>query len=367
MSVERSILVALSRTAAIGELLGDIVSAAERAEGADPGERGDVLRYEDLSVQLESLAHRAMAEGAEHRIVPEPLPAGPGFCFEVAEVRGAPARLAARLPSPLASMVEDWGRDGVAVELRVPFGVGIGAAEPTEEVGPALRPAEAWQAEGDVVGSRAIEQRFRRRLAALVAPGADAGEPGRDRAINPAGVHNRIITQVLREFVTGAPGSRLDVPVVYRDGSEAANQFPLRCLELGDELPAAVDQELHLSLLSIRHTEMDPVVDGAWLRNAEVSRPRPAALTDDFVYATSMTQLRALTDEGRRRVTLHIYQTGLETAVVGFYRAVVAFALEHPGSVAVVPMFFASAKGRDRVEDEVRFEPGLPWAVGGTR
>ena len=365
MSVERSILVTLPRTAAIGELLEDIVSAAERAEGADPGERVDVLRYEGLSVQLESVAHRAMAAGAEHRIVPEPFLADPGFCFEAAEVRRDPVRLAARLPASLAGMVEGWGRDGVAVELRVPFGVG--AAEPTEDVGPALRPAEAWQAEGDAAGSRAIEQRFRRRLEALVAPGADAGEPGRDRAINPAGVHNRIITQVLREFVAGASASRLEVPVVYRDGSEAENPFPLRCLELGDELPVGVDQELHLALLSIRHTEMDPVVDGAWLRNAEVSRPRPAALTDDFVYATSMTQLRALTDEGRRRVTLHIYQTGLETAVVGFYRAVVAFALEHPGSVAVVPMFFTSAKGRAGVEEEARFEPGLPWAVGGTR
>lgn len=365
MSVERSILLTLPRTVAIGELLGDIVSAAERAEGADPGERGDVLRYESLSVQVESLAHRAMAEGAEHRIVPEALPAGPGFCFEAAEVRGDPGRLGARLPASLAGLVEEWGRDGVAVELRAPFEVG--AAGPIEEVGRAARPAEAWQAEGDAAGSRAIEQRFRRRLEALVAPGAAAGEPGRDRAINPAGVHNRIITQVLREFVAGAPESRLDVPVVYRDGSEAANPFPLRCLELRDELPAAVDQELHLALLSIRHTEMDPVVDGAWLRNAEVSRPRPAALTDDFVYETSLTQLRALTDEGRRYLTLHIYQTGLETAVVGFYRAVVAFALEHPGSVAVVPMFFTSAKGRAGVEEEARFEPGLPWAVGGTR
>jgi hypothetical protein len=355
----------LPRTAAIGELLGDIITAAERADGADPGERGDVLRYESLSVQLESLAHRALAEGGEHRVAPEALPAGFGYSFEAAEVSGHQDRLGARLPALLASVVEEWGRSGVAVELRFPFD--IGAAEPIEEVGPAARPAEAWQAEGDVAGSKAIEQRFRRRLEALSTGGADASEPGRDAAINPSGVHNRAITQVLREFVVAAPPNRLDVPVVYRDGSEAANPFPLRSLELGDELPDRVDQELHLALLSIRHTEMDPVVDGAWLRNAEVSRPRPAALTDDFVYETSLTQLRALSEEGRRSLVLHIYQTGLETAVVGFYRAVVAFQLEHPDSLSVVPMFFVSAKGRAGVEEEARFEPGRPWTVGGAR
>jgi hypothetical protein len=365
VSVERSILVALPRTAAIGELLGDIISAAERAEGADPGERGDVVRYESLSVQLESLAHQALAAGGDHRVAPEVLPVSPGYCFEATEVSGDSARLGARLPGPLASVVEEWGRSGVAVELRLPFDVG--AAGPTEEVGPAARPASVWQAEGDVVGNRAIEQRFRRQLKVLVTRGPDAGEPSRDGAINPSGVHNRVITQVLREFVAGAPATRLDVPIVYRDGSEAANPFPLSCLELGDELPDRVDQELHLALLSIRHTEMDPVVDGAWLRNAEVSRPRPAALTDDFVYETSLTQLRALSDEGRRSLALHIYQTGLETAVVGFYRAVVAFQLEHPGSLSVVPMFFASAKSRAGVEEEARFEPGRPWTVGGAR
>lgn len=362
MSVERSILVALPRSAAIGELLSDILTAAERADGADPGERGDVLRFEGLSVQLEALAHRALAEGCEHRVVSEGLPFGPGFCFEAQEVAGDPDRLSVRLPAPLASVVEEWGRSGVAVELRLPLE--LGATELAEDAGAAARPAEAWQADGGVTGSKAIEQRFRRRLEELVGGEADASEPGRDSAINPSGVHNRIITQVLRDFVAGTPEDRLDVPVVYRDGSKAANPFPLRCLPLGDVLPDRVDQELHLALLSIRHTEMDPVVDGAWLRNAEVSRPRPAALTDDFVYETSLTQLRALSEEGGRSLALHIYQTGLETAVVGFYRAVVAFQLEHPGSLSVVPMFFASARGRAGVEEEARFERGRPWTVG---
>jgi hypothetical protein len=78
--------------------------------------------------------------------------------------------------------------------------------------------------------------------------------------------------------------------------------------------------DLRFALLSIRHTEMDAVVHGAWLRNAEVSRPMPAAQTDDLVYEISRTQLLELTSGGSRRVRIHLYQTGLETAVVGFYK-----------------------------------------------
>ena len=84
-------------------------------------------------------------------------------------------------------------------------------------------------------------------------------------------------------------------------------------------MPAA-SLELRFALLSIRHTEMDAVVDGAWLRNAEISRPRPAAQTDDLVYETSLRQLDELC-RSERHVRLYMYQTGLETAVVGFYRA----------------------------------------------
>jgi hypothetical protein len=234
----------------------------------------------------------------------------------------------------------------------------------TSEGGTAPEPAAPWQVEGDVSGSRAVEQRFRSQLEAIVST-PDNGLRTRGDAINPSGVNNRIITQVLREFVVTKRGGRVDAPVTYRDGSSASLPFPLRCLALVDRLPkAAPDLELHLALLSIRHTEMDPVIDGAWLRNAEVSRPRPAALTDDFVYETSRTQLRYLSNDGRQRVVLYMYQTGLDTAVVGFYRAVVDHLLDHPFSTSVVPMFFASAGQVGQTTHEASFRPGRPWTLG---
>jgi hypothetical protein len=77
-----------------------------------------------------------------------------------------------------------------------------------------------------------------------------------------------------------------------------------------------------------------------------------------------MTQLAVLTNDGQLRLSLHIYQTGLDTAVVGFYRAVVDHLLKHPYSLSVVPMFYASGTGSAGVSETARFRPGKPWTLG---
>ena len=360
MTVEESVLVAIPRTDLVTELLRDIVSAAQRAEKADPGDRSDVVRYEALCVRLEAHAEQALLHGAQHVAVPSPLGSAPGFSFEDQAIADD-ARLSARLPGDLAKKVIGWARAATVVELR--RGLEPGPTPLSSEVFSVPEPAVPWLAEGDVTGSRAAEQRFRAQFQSVI-DGADERARNRGDSINPSGVNNRIITQTLRQFVHGDPQMRVDAPIVYKDGSTASHPFPLRCLPLAGALPSKVpDMELHLALLSIRHTEMDPVVDGAWLRNAEVSRPRPAALTDDFVYETSRTQFLTLTEEGTRSVVLHVYQTGLDTAVVGFYRAVVNHMLELPGSLSVVPMFFASAN-RSTASGEAPFRPGQPWTTG---
>ena len=126
-------------------------------------------------------------------------------------------------------------------------------------------------------------------------------------------------------------------------GPRSAHAFPLRSLPLKGQLPAA-SLELRFALLSISHTEMDAVVDGAWLRNAEVSRPRPAGQTDDLVYEITCAQLAELC-RGESHVRLYMYQTGLETAVVGFYKAVTDHLLRYPRSVSVQPMYYEAPRG----------------------
>jgi len=201
-------------------------------------------------------------------------------------------------------------------------------------------PAEPWQDPNGSSGRKAVEARFRAQIREALDAHASGSRP---RSIAPSGVQNAVVTEILREFVTTAPdSSRVDVPIEYRDGSRSAQAFALRSLDLRKQL-AGAELDLRFALLSIRHTEMDAVVHGAWLRNAEVSRPRPAAQTDDLVYEISRTQLLELTSGGSRRVRIHLYQTGLETAVVGFYKAIVDHLLEFKGTVAVQPMYFQNS------------------------
>lgn len=364
MSTEQSLLVAVPRDGFVAELVGDAVSAARRAEKADPGDRTDVIRYEALCVRLEALAERSLAGGARFTEIDPELPVGAGYCFDDVIVRGDPNRLGARLPMTHAQQLADWGDQVTVVALR--RALQIGDTTVPAETREVPEPAEPWRADGDVAGSRAVEQRFRSQFDAVLEAAA-ASRRTRGDAVNPSGVNNRIITQTLHEYVRGTPATRVDVAIAYRDGSRASHPFPLRCLPMSTDLPTTADLNLHLALLSIRHTEMDPVVDGAWLRNAEVSRPRPAALTDDFVFETSRAQLRELTRCGQKHLLLHIYQTGLDTAVVGFYRAVVVHLLEHPFTLSVVPMFFSSACQGAGVVTQAPFRPGSPWTMGEER
>ena len=348
-----SVLVALPWSGQLRELIGDIASAASRALKADPGDRIDVARYERLCTQLETQAW-SLASDME---VIDAAP-GPGLMLaaqDIADPIGAP--LQDRLPEPTSSTIRAWLAAGsIVVSLTVPSHA---AAERQKLPDiPPLEVADTWETPNGEEGTRAVEARFRAQVKAAIDPATCTSRT----AINPSGISNRVLTQVLREYVAGSAHTRTDASVAYRDGSAATHSFPLRCLKLTTQVPTDVDIELHVALLSIRHTDMDPVVDGAWLRNAEVSRPRPAALTDDFVYETSLKQFTALTCNGTRTALLHLYQTGLDTAIVGFYRAVTVHLLTHPGTLTIVPRFATKARPGEDVDTEFGF--GRPWSTG---
>lgn len=95
---------------------------------------------------------------------------------------------------------------------------------------------------------------------------ADGGFEG---CIQPSGIANRILTEGLRKHVhCQAEQRRIDVPVIYRDGSKG-EPFPLRALPMTDQKPTGW-KCYRFTLLSIRHVEMDHIVDGAWLRNIKI-------------------------------------------------------------------------------------------------
>lgn len=328
MSTETAWVIGLPLDASYLDLVNDIRSASSRASKAEPGDRLDIARFEALATRLEqaALSH----PGAPRTAISLPQSG------ETMLLGTDPKLWPASLPYDTRQAANSF----VAINLLPVLVVDphVYGRTTTQVIGPAESPAETWTAEAGVFGSRAVEHRFRAQIAEALNPNA-----GRHVPISPSGVNNTVVTEILREFVIAAPGAvRVDVPVEYRDGSRSAHAFPLRALPLVAELPPA-SLELKLALLSIRHTEMDAVVHGAWLRNAEISRPRPAAQTDDLVYDVSLRQLEELC-RTERHVRLSMYQTGLEAAVVGFYRALTTHLLRFPGTVSVQPMYFVAPR-----------------------
>jgi hypothetical protein len=353
MSRERAWIIGLPAEGPHRAVMADITSAIGRSRKAEPGDRLDIARFETLATRLEQAALNDRQAPRVEVAVPEPL-------AETLLHGPDSSAWSEELPADIRSAAEACAESGRLPVLVIdPFGIGatvVGAGEEAE--GPARR----WKSDGER-GRRAVEARFRAQIVEAL-----TADSGHRVAISPSGIQNPVVTEILREFVAQIPGARrVDAPVEYRDGSRSAHPFPLRSLPLCDQLPVA-SLQLRFALLSIRHTEMDAVVDGAWLRNAEVSRPRPAAQTDDLVYETSLEQLEELC-RGQRHVHLYMYQTGLETAVVGFYRAVTDHLLRDPGSVSVQPMYFENAKsstknlGRAVVTQSSLFRKGMVWAM----
>lgn len=350
MSVETAVLVRVQRTSDLEALCADLDAAQRRARKALPGDRTDVVRFESLSAQIESLAARLLTR-PDSDTVSVPLLDRPAL--SVIRDKGATQAL----PATAAKRVCEWLAAGdVAVEVRDPFGIGpTGQAIPLDPT--PLPPDDIWRAPEGEEGSRAAAARIREQLDRAL-----EGKP--EAVISPSGVSNGVLTRMLRNYVA-LEGEPIDVPVRYRDGS-TARPFPLRSLQMVSEVPAEW-RVLKFALLSIRHTEMDVAVDGAWLRNTTVSRRRPAGETDELVYELSRRQLEEVTAE--RPIALHMYQTGLETAIVGFYRSVVHHIMERPGSLAVVPMFFRKRPSDAPVrhvagyEQQTHFARGRPWAT----
>lgn len=197
----------------------------------------------------------------------------------------------------------------------------------------------------------AIDERFKSQLRRAVGEEVAEGQEIVE-AINPSDVPNRVLSEALREFFQVRGRGPVDVPVVYRDGSPA-RPLRLRSVELTETIPDDGRPVLRVTLLSVRHMEMDAEVDGAWLRNREISLPRPTGQTDEIAYQQSRQQFTALTADGP--LELHLYQTGLPPANIGFYRALIDHHLQRSGHpVAVVPRYFEGSDG---------FSDGLPWVV----
>jgi hypothetical protein len=174
------------------------------------------------------------------------------------------------------------------------------------------------------------------------------------QARQPVSFGNRashdVITEVLNEFAfvpKGQTSHPASIRVVYADGSEA-RPFPLFALARRHKNESGV-APLRAALMSMRHLDLDKDIDFCWFRNREVSRSRTLAEADEFCFKTTLNQLNSSMAQGA--LMLHLFHTGFEPAVMGFYRALVQFlANDNKGLVRleIVPFYFRSHQPYER-------------------
>lgn len=345
MTIESAVLIYISKDAWDAEYVGLVEQArrcVQRHAKAVPGDRQEALRYDGLCLQLERLAQQQLERGAfsialsdeDVRMLDASNTVG-RHPWRVA-LEAVPLELKGKLESLRQRLLDGGG----LVELRNPFEVGVTPLLESAGVAP-IAPAEPWRPPHGERGIQAVAARWEGQLEAAMA--------GSREPIVPSGVSNRVLTEGLRRFVVKESGHASgEARVVYRDGSEA-RPFPLGSIDLDDTLPAGWPV-LAVALLSMRHPEMDADVDGAWLRNRDVSQVRPGAETDALVFEASLQQFRDL--EAHAPLILRLYQTGLEPAIMGFYRALTQHITEGHGGITVSPYYYR----RIGV-----FEEGTPW------
>lgn len=324
MTVEKAfyVIVPSRMIAELAKLQERADAALRRAVKLPAGDTKEIARFETLSTQIESKALAYASGNPDEAAFSDSTP-----------------KVSRSLLTPDSLYEPDHGLPNEVCELLKRGNSVVVAARPHTPgttvfsryaLGP-RPPAEPWKATR--YDKRGAETE---RFAAVIEEALRGG--GAKAALNPLAVSNRVLTETLRRFVHVEPGAdRVDIPVEYGDGSTAA-PLPLRAVALSQG-PLPDWPVLRFTLLSIRHVEMDHLVDGAWFRNFRISRRgTPNGLIDADAFAISSAQFSKIREKGPR--IIEMYQTGFQPAVTGFYRAVIHALNDHPGTLCVVPKFF---------------------------
>jgi hypothetical protein len=174
---------------------------------------------------------------------------------------------------------------------------------------------------------------------------------------NASAFSHRMFTEVIRDYVNKPYLSlwrqllnwllfwrRLKpifLPIIYNDGGEA-KPFPLFSLSRISQ-PKGFPI-IKVGLMSMRHPELDSLVDAYLLRNRQVDRKESCAEQDDIAYNRTTQFLSELLKE-KKEIEIHLYHTGLEPVVVGTYRAITEVLQKHQGQLVIIPKFPVVKKG----------------------
>lgn len=300
----------------------DARAAARTSLTALPGDTADTRRYSALAARIEQVA--AESPGLDSLAVSGEL--------EFDEAGSADSWVTPEGPRPTGPPdAKDWvdkklGEGFIVVQLF--------AFAPVSDLRRAVEgpvgfpaPSRVFQAKKD---SNALIERFEDQLAA--APGLP---------LDPTNVPNRPLALGLRKLASGIYGCGEPKLIAYSDGS-VARPFPRGTSQLATVVPEEW-RVIALSMMSMRHPEMDVKVVGALLRNIDVSRPVAHAHKDETAYLKATAALCALLVRGP--LHLQLYQTGLQPAVVGIYRAIGEL-VAGGEPIAVTPHHFRTKRGQ---------------------
>lgn len=180
------------------------------------------------------------------------------------------------------------------------------------------------------------------RLSSQIISALEQTRNGKLTKVSFSAQRNDVIAEVLRMHLYHG-GIREGLPLTYSDGSEAF-PFPVNALRPRSEQELAKLHQLpilRMGLLSERHQELDNIVYKYWFRNQEVSTGKPHGEIDTFCYELSKEIFESLRDEGMYRIAM--FQTGLEPANIGFYRALaeeLIFRSNQQPTLEVIPYYF---------------------------
>lgn len=150
------------------------------------------------------------------------------------------------------------------------------------------------------------------------------------------------ITQALRAYLHCDDLPPFSLTFIHKDGSVSD---PIALARLPQRERPIPEVEIALGLNSCRHFELDLEVDFYLLRNMEFDRQSRTSFLDQE--RTAYDRARELLGRyAASPLKIALHHTGLEPAVVGFYRAVIDALLEAQ-SLIVTPKFFAGAEDAD--------------------
>ena len=186
---------------------------------------------------------------------------------------------------------------------------------------------------------------------------------GQANGVNLTEVPHMIITNALHTMVYEDPkkteGQEVSVNIVYTDGSQA-RPFPLFSLQQRSNEEMYELRQIHplkIGMLSMRHPEMDSLIQQYWFRNIEISQPgMTSAEVDELCYQLTLKKL-ADVYHFNKPVRIAFYQTGFQAPLIGFWRAVVEFLKLGQGKspmLEVIPYFYKKSRN-------AKFDRGERW------